>query len=113
MSDINEIHNSLDNTFDNWMRDIRAANESANRIADRVEELGSSFEGHEVRVYNMQRSFLVSLSTKTAWRDSIEGIGHQLKQGLGQLSDQLSRSEQDYDCSMSPTQTRHEVAPLN
>ena len=50
---------------------------------------------------------------KTAWHGSIEGIGHQLKQGLGQLSDQLSKSERNFDCSVSPTRTRHNVVPLN
>jgi len=107
MLDISDLQNTLDDTYNNWMRDIKAVNDSANRIADRVEELRSFFEGHKVRVYNMQRMFLVSLSTKKAWCGSIEGIGHKLKQGLGQLSDQLSRSEQDYDCSMSSTQMCH------
>jgi len=107
MLDISDLHNTLNITYDNWMRDIKAANDSANHIADGVEELRLLFEGHEVCVYNMQRMFLVLLSTKKAWRGSIEGIGHKLKQGLGQLSNQLSRSEQDYNCSMNPTQTHH------
>ena len=34
MSDINGLHDSLGATYYDWMRDIRAANESANRIAD-------------------------------------------------------------------------------
>ena len=62
MSDINGLHNTLDSVFPDRMKDIQAANESANRIADEVEKFSSLFEEHEVRVYNMQRTFLVSLT---------------------------------------------------
>lgn len=101
MSNISDLHDILDANFEDCMEDIRVANKSANCIADRVGELRSRFEGHEVRVYNMRRTFFVSLRTKTAWRGSIKDIRNRLKQGLGQLSDQLSRSERDYDYGVS------------
>jgi hypothetical protein len=116
MSNINGLHDSLDSTFNDRMNDILAVKESANRIADGVEELRSYFEEHEVRVYNNiitheERMFLVSLSMKTAWRGSVEGIRNRLTQGLGQLSNQFSKTERgyDYDCGLSPTRMRHEV----
>ena len=65
MSDINGLHDSLGATYHDWMRDIRAANESANRIAVGVEKLRPFFEGHEVRTYNMQRMIILGLTEHT------------------------------------------------
>lgn len=111
MSDINSLHDRLDTTYEVGMDNIRAEIASASCRANRVEELRSFFEEHEVRVYNMRRTFLASLSTKAAWRGSIEGIRYRLKQGLCRLSNQLSKSERDNDWGVSPTRTRHEVVP--
>jgi len=65
-SDIRRLHDSLDCTFIDKKKDLKAAKESAYCIADRVEyqNLGSRFEQHEVRVYDMRRTFLVSLKTQ-------------------------------------------------
>ncbi len=62
MLNVNGLHNSLDGTFNDRMKDILAAKESANRIADRVEELRSFFEEHEVRVYNTRRTNVPGLT---------------------------------------------------
>ena len=113
MSNASDLHDELDNTFEDKMDDIEAAIESASRVADSAKALVSRFKEHEVRVYNMRRTFLVSLNTKTAWRDSIKRIRNLLKKGLVQLGDQLSKSERDCDFGGPPTRTRHEVVPLN
>jgi len=62
MSNINGLHDSLDSTFNDRMNDILAVKESANRIADRVEEVRSFFEEHEVRVYNTRRTNALGLT---------------------------------------------------
>jgi hypothetical protein len=62
MSNANGLHDSLDSTFAEKVKDILAAKESASGIADRVEELRSFLEEHEVRVYNTQRTNVLGLT---------------------------------------------------
>jgi len=62
MSNINGLHNSLDSMFNDRMNDILVVKESANHIADRVEEVRSFFEEHEVCVYNTRRMNALGLT---------------------------------------------------
>jgi hypothetical protein len=50
MPGINDLFGVVESTFDDTMKNIKTARESADHIADRAEELGSSFEEHEVRL---------------------------------------------------------------
>lgn len=64
MSNVDGLHDSLDSTFPGRMEDIQEENKCANRIADEVEKCVSLFEDHEVRVYNILRTFLESCLTE-------------------------------------------------
>jgi hypothetical protein len=43
-----DLFGIVDSTFDDTMKSIKTARESADHIANRAEELGLSFEEHEV-----------------------------------------------------------------
>jgi hypothetical protein len=62
MSDIDGLHDSLDKTFKDKMDDILAVKKSANRMADRVKELGSLFDEHEVRDHSSRRTNFLGLT---------------------------------------------------
>lgn len=51
--DTSDLHDELDSTFNDKMDIMKAATDTASRMADSAEALGSRFKEHEVRVYNM------------------------------------------------------------
>jgi len=46
---IDTLFKSLEDTLESSIKDVETAGKSANRIADGVEEIMSSFDEHEVR----------------------------------------------------------------
>jgi archaellum component FlaC len=46
---IDSLFRSIDDTFDNSFKDIKSAEESANRISNEVKKLVKSFDEHDVR----------------------------------------------------------------
>jgi hypothetical protein len=94
---IDTLFKSLEDTLESSIKDVETAEKSADRIADGVEEIMSSFDKHEVcvRAYLPPRHsemWLNSNLQKTAWRSSIKAIRQQLRHGLDHITDQLTKA---------------------
>jgi hypothetical protein len=96
---IDTLFQSLEDTLESSIKDVETAGKSADRIADGVEEIMSSFDEHEVRAHaylppRHSKMRLNSNLQKAAWCSSIKAIRQQLRHGLDHIMDQLMKADE-------------------